>query len=60
MKPNLNKFAAALLFASAVITCSLTMWATPRLDREAHLESERRQKLARHFPATEVVGQRGR
>ena len=28
MKPNLNKFAAALLFASAVITCSLTMWAT--------------------------------
>src|SRR5438045_3798297 len=28
MKPNLNKFAAILLFASAVITCSLTMWAT--------------------------------
>src|SRR5262249_31450963 len=29
MKPNLNKFAAILLFASAAIICSLTMWATP-------------------------------
>ena len=28
MKPNLNRFAAALLFACAAITCSLTMWAT--------------------------------
>ncbi len=28
MKRNLNKFAAALLFASVAITCSLTMWAT--------------------------------
>src|SRR5215510_4257395 len=29
MKPNLNRFAAILLFASAAIICSLTMWATP-------------------------------
>ena len=29
MKPNLNKFAAILLFACAAIICSLTMWATP-------------------------------
>ena len=29
MKRNLNKAVAALLFASAVITWSLTMWATP-------------------------------
>src|SRR5262249_34116560 len=29
MKPNLNRFAAILLFACVVITCSLTMWATP-------------------------------
>src|SRR5262249_48024241 len=28
MKRNLNRLAAALLFASVVITCSLTMWAT--------------------------------
>ena len=28
MKSNLNRFAAALLFACAAITCSLTMWAT--------------------------------
>ena len=29
MKPNLKKFAAALLFASVAISCSLTMWASP-------------------------------
>src|SRR5262245_11872322 len=29
MKPNLNRFAAILLFACAAIICSLTMWATP-------------------------------
>ncbi len=29
MKPNLNRFAAALLFASVAITCSLTVWASP-------------------------------
>src|SRR5436190_11678494 len=28
MKRNLNRFATALLFACAAITCSLTMWAT--------------------------------
>ena len=37
MKPNLNRFAAALLFACAAITCSLTMWATtPRHDAAAN------------------------
>ena len=51
MKRNLNKFAAALLFASAVITCSLTMWATHAWTGRRHLESERRQKLARQFLA---------
>ena len=36
MKPNLNRFAAALLFASVAITCSLTMWAsTPGHDAAA-------------------------
>src|SRR6476620_2999008 len=29
MKRNVNKFAAHLLFASVVISCSLTMWASP-------------------------------
>ena len=29
MKPNLNRFAAILLFTCVAITCSLTMWATP-------------------------------
>src|SRR5262245_6032337 len=29
MKPNLNRFAAILLFACMAITCSLTMWASP-------------------------------
>ena len=29
MKPNLNRFAAILLFACVAIICSLTMWATP-------------------------------
>ena len=29
MKRNLKKFAAALLFASVAISCSLTMWASP-------------------------------
>ena len=29
MKRNISKFAAALLFASVAITCSLTMWASP-------------------------------
>jgi len=29
MKPNLKKFAAALLFASVAISCSLTMLASP-------------------------------
>ena len=28
MKPNLNRFAAILLFVCLAITCSLTMWAT--------------------------------
>ena len=29
MKPNLNRFAAILLFACVAITCSLTVWASP-------------------------------
>jgi hypothetical protein len=29
MKPNLNRFAAILLFACVAITCSLTIWASP-------------------------------
>ena len=29
MKRNLKEFAVALLFASLVISCSLTMWASP-------------------------------
>src|SRR5215470_2327715 len=29
MQPNLNRFAAILLFACVAIICSLTMWATP-------------------------------
>jgi hypothetical protein len=33
MKPNLKKFARALLFASVAITCSLTMWASPAVQR---------------------------
>ena len=36
MKPNLNRFAAILLFACVAITCSLTMWAsTPGHDAVA-------------------------
>ena len=35
MKPNLNKFAAHLLFASMAISCSLTMWASPPVNGKA-------------------------
>jgi hypothetical protein len=35
MKRNFKKFAAALLFASVAITCSLTMWASPPAQRAA-------------------------
>ena len=35
MKPNLNKFAAYLLFASMAILCSLTMWGSPLVNGKA-------------------------
>ena len=35
MKRNLTKFAATLLFASVVISCSLTMWASPPVNGKA-------------------------
>ena len=35
MKGNLNKFAAALLFASVAITCTVTTWGSPTAQRAA-------------------------
>ena len=35
MKPNVNKFATTLLFASIAIICSLTMWASPPVNGKA-------------------------
>ena len=35
MKRNVKKFAVTLLFASVVLTCSLTMWASPPVQRAA-------------------------
>ena len=40
MKPNLNRFAAALLFASVAITCSLTMWASPLVNGKEQATSK--------------------